>query len=70
MFYRGLGFIQIREFYFCKPFLFAFAIIFNLALVKVGIDSIIFNLALVKVGIDYSVLQFLIAFLAVVWSSS
>ena len=56
MFYWGFGFIQIREFYLCHPFLLAFAIIFDLTLVKVGIYN--------------SVFQFLIAFLTVVRASS
>ena len=56
MFYRGFGFIQIREFHFSHPFLFAFAIIFDLALVKVGVDD--------------SMLQFLIALFAIVRASS
>ena len=55
MFDWGFGFIQIREFNLCNPFIFTF--------------TVIFDLALVKVGIDYSVFQFLIAFLAVVRAS-
>ena len=56
MFYWSFGFVQIREFYLCNPFLLTFAIIFDLALVKVRVYN--------------SVFQFLIAFFTIVRASS
>lgn len=56
MSYWSFGFVQIREFHFSNPFLLAVTVMFNLTLIKVGIDDF--------------VLQFLVAFFAIVRASS